>query len=96
MDGTKPNAWHVGVGSITDGACLLLDSILTSRRSAAGLRTLLLFLAVFPEVDFGCLFRVVSGVSGVGSRCMSVVRRLLVVSRLVMFGRLGVMPRSMS
>jgi len=27
---------------------------------------------------------------------MSVVRRLLVVSRLVMFGRFGVMPRGMS
>ena len=57
---------------------------------------LLLLLAVLPKVDFGCLLRVLSGVSGVGSRCVSMVRRLLVVSRLVMFGRFGMVPRSMS
>ena len=50
---------------------------------------------MLPEVYFGCLFRVVSGVNGVGSRCVSMVRRLLVVSRLVMFGSFGVMPSSM-
>jgi hypothetical protein len=55
----------------------------------------LLFLAVLPKVDFGCLLRVLSSVSGVRSRCVSMVRRLLVRSRLVMFGRFGVMPSSL-
>jgi hypothetical protein len=42
-----------------------------------------------------CLFSVSSGVMPVGGRCVSMVRRLLVISGLVMLGRFSVVPGSM-
>ena len=41
-------------------------------------------------VSFRCFFSMPSGVISVGIRCVSMVRRLLVKSALVMFGSLPV------
>lgn len=65
------------------------------RHDRALARTKYLFLAVRLKVRFRRLLRVFSGVSYVGSRCVRVVRRRLMISRLVVLGCFRVMPRGM-
>jgi hypothetical protein len=43
-----------------------------------------------------CLFSVASGMKDVSPRCVGMVRRLFVMSALVVFGRLRVMTSGMS
>jgi hypothetical protein len=47
------------------------------------------------SVSLHCLFSVPSAMNDVSPRCVSMVRRLLVMSGLVMFGRLPVMAGGM-
>lgn len=54
-----------------------------------------LFHAMLLGVGFRCFFSMPSGVISVGIRCVSMVRRLLVISGLVMLGRFSVVPGSM-
>jgi hypothetical protein len=51
-----------------------------------------LFLAVLLGVSLRCLLSVPSGVKLVGSRCVCMVCRLLVMSGLVMLGRFAMVP----
>jgi hypothetical protein len=54
-----------------------------------------LFHAMLLGVGFRCFFSMPSGVISVRIRCVSMVRRLLVISGLVMLGRFSVVPGSM-
>jgi hypothetical protein len=49
---------------------------------------------VFLSVSLHCFFRMPSGVQAVSPRCVSMVRRLFMMSGLVMFSRLGVVVGS--
>ena len=53
-----------------------------------------LFFAVLLAVGSHCFLGVPAGMNGVGPRGMRMVRRLLVVSTLVMLGRLSMMAGS--
>jgi hypothetical protein len=54
-----------------------------------------LFLAVFFGMGLCCFFRVMPTMNRVRPRSVSVMRRLLVISAFVMFGRFTVVPSSM-
>ncbi|MGA8688799.1 MAG: hypothetical protein ACLQF1_16365 [Methyloceanibacter sp.] len=56
----------------------------------------MLFLAVLLGVSLRCVLSVPSGENLVGSRCVCMVRRLFVMSSLVMLGRFPVVPRGVS
>jgi hypothetical protein len=55
-----------------------------------------LFFAVVLGVSLHCLLGVPAGMNDVPSRGMRVVRRLLVMSTLMMLGRLSVVPSGVS
>ena len=62
---------------------------------AHGVVPLGLFHAMLLGVSLRCFFSMPSGVISVGIRCVSMVRRLLVISSLVMLGRFSVVPGGM-
>ena len=82
----RPRAWCVPRKDSAQRSTL-------GRRSKAAtggfstISTYSLFLAVLLGVSLHCLFGVPSGVNNMSPRCVSMVRRLLMTSGLVMFGR---------